>query len=111
MKIEFFCTDQVPHCCPFIWWQAPIPVCQGSFPVLKYNGQTPVLANCLRCQLKFVTPAKMMADRYAAQEYLQKKYDEHRCAQNVRGLLRSERLKKKGPQPAAAASLPPLSSQ
>ena len=49
------------------------------FSVLKFSGQTPVLASCLRCQLKFLTPTKMMADPYAASEYLRKKYEEHHC--------------------------------
>jgi len=51
-----------------------------GFSVLKYSEKTPVLAACTRCQLKFLTPSKMMKDWEAASEYLLGKYNDHRCA-------------------------------
>lgn len=51
-----------------------------GFSVLRYREQTPVLAACTRCQLKFLTPAGMMGDWQAAIDYLRKKYSDHRCA-------------------------------
>jgi hypothetical protein len=51
----------------------------AGFLVLKYKGETPVLATCLRCQLKFLTPAEMMGDFMGASEYLSKKYKDHHC--------------------------------
>jgi hypothetical protein len=50
-----------------------------GFSVLKYRENTPVLAVCTRCQLKFLTPAGMMKDWQAASDYLWKKYSDHRC--------------------------------
>jgi len=51
-----------------------------AFSILKYRGQTPVLAACVRCELKFFTPSEIMKDSDAAVEYLWKKYVDHRCA-------------------------------
>jgi len=50
-----------------------------GFSVLKYKENTPVLAVCARCQLKFLTPSGMM-NRETAGDYLWKKYITHRCA-------------------------------
>ena len=52
---------------------------ETGFSILKYYGPTPVLAVCVKCQLKFFTPAQMMKDWDAAEEYLWKKYKSHRC--------------------------------
>jgi len=51
-----------------------------GFAVLRYREKTPVLAACTFCQLKFLTPAGMMNDPVAADEYLWRKYISHRCA-------------------------------
>jgi hypothetical protein len=51
-----------------------------GFRVLKCRGQTPVLAGCARCQLKFLTPPGMTDDQQAAADYLWNKYITHHCA-------------------------------
>jgi len=60
-----------------------IVVNDTGFSILKYRGQSAVLAVCLRCHLKFFTPSKLMEDGIAAEEYLRKKYDEHSCPAEV----------------------------
>jgi len=51
-----------------------------AFSILKYRRQTPVLAACVRCELKFFTPSEIMKDSHAAVLYLRKKYVDHCCA-------------------------------
>ena len=51
-----------------------------AFSILRYRGQTPVLAACDRCELKFFTPSEIMKDSDAAFRYLLMKYMHHRCA-------------------------------
>ena len=51
-----------------------------AFSILRYRGQTPVLAACDRCELKFFTPSEIMKDSEAAFRYLLIKYVDHRCS-------------------------------
>ena len=51
-----------------------------GFSILKYRGQTPILAVCVRCDLKFFTPSEVMKDDEAAGQYLLMKFLGHRCA-------------------------------
>jgi hypothetical protein len=44
-----------------------------SFRILKWRDRTPLLAECDRCQLKFITPAPMLRDDPQAVEYLPKR--------------------------------------
>jgi hypothetical protein len=75
----FHMRARMGHCRGIIPMSDSGPMLEIGFSVLKYKGQTPVLACCSRCQLKFLTPTKMMDDSYAAHEYLCKKYDSHHC--------------------------------
>ena len=50
-----------------------------GFSVLKYQGDTPVLAVWAWCPLKFLTPAGMK-NWQTASDYLWNKYLTHRCA-------------------------------
>jgi hypothetical protein len=51
-----------------------------AFSILRYRGQTPDLAACVLCELKFFTPSEIMEDSDAAFRYLLMKYMHHRCA-------------------------------
>jgi hypothetical protein len=51
---------------------------ENGFTILKSHGKVPVLATCLRCQLKFLTPSGLK-DAESAVEYLRTKYDSHKC--------------------------------
>src|SRR5450755_2681058 len=46
---------------------------------LQYSGQTPWLAGCARCHLKFLTLGQLMAQPQAAADYLREKFARHTC--------------------------------
>ena len=52
---------------------------ETGFAILQYRGKVPVLAGCTRCQLKFFTPTKLMANSQTAKDYLWERYAAHRC--------------------------------
>jgi hypothetical protein len=52
---------------------------ESGFSILQYRGKIPALAVCTRCQLKFFTPPKLIADSEKAQDYLWGKYEAHQC--------------------------------
>jgi hypothetical protein len=61
------------------WQTSATVIDEIGFSVLKYKENTPILAVCARCQLKFLTPSGMK-DRETAGDYLWKKFITHRCA-------------------------------
>ena len=52
---------------------------ERSFVILTRVNEVPVLASCMKCQLRFFTPNKYFGDRVGATEYLLGKFDEHKC--------------------------------
>jgi hypothetical protein len=46
---------------------------------LQYAGETPSLAGCAKCHLKFFTPQELMKQPEAAAEYLREKFSLHTC--------------------------------
>ena len=50
-----------------------------SLSVFKRKGNTPILAGCSRCGLKFLTPENLLYNAEAARKYLLEKYNRHRC--------------------------------
>jgi hypothetical protein len=48
--------------------------------MLKLVDQTPVLAGCSGCNLKFFVPKGLMKDPFQANNYLLSKFDRHVCA-------------------------------
>jgi hypothetical protein len=69
----------------------PIPLTQSRLEVLmsamaekqlmmlKLVDQTPVLAGCSGCNLKFFVPKGLMKDPFQANNYLLSKFDRHVC--------------------------------
>ena len=47
--------------------------------MLKLVDQTPVLAGCSGCNLKFFVPQGLMKDPFQANNYLLSKFDRHVC--------------------------------
>ena len=47
--------------------------------MLKLVDQTPVLAGCSGCNLKFFVPKGLMKDPFQANNYLLSKFDRHVC--------------------------------
>jgi hypothetical protein len=47
--------------------------------MLKHVDQTPVLAGCTGCNLKFFVPRGLMKDPVHANNYLMSKFDRHVC--------------------------------
>lgn len=47
--------------------------------ILKHVDQTPVLAGCSGCKLKFFVPKGLMKDTFQANNYLLSKFDWHVC--------------------------------
>lgn len=52
---------------------------ERSFVILKHVNKTPSLAACSKCQRKFFTPNSYYNDRSGAEQYLQEKFNLHRC--------------------------------
>jgi hypothetical protein len=50
-----------------------------GFVVLRYAKDSPALACCELCQLKFFLPNDMLGDSERAIGYLQQKYLNHQC--------------------------------
>jgi len=50
---------------------------QQGFVVLKYNRETPILAKCVHCSLKFFAPDPLMHKPIQAKEYLLEKFWAH----------------------------------
>jgi len=47
--------------------------------LLKHVNQTPVMAKCSSCELKFFVPKGLVKDLNAARSYLLSKFDQHLC--------------------------------
>ncbi len=47
--------------------------------ILRHLNQTPVLAGCSSCELKFFVPNELMKDPNEARSYLLSKFDRHVC--------------------------------
>ncbi len=47
--------------------------------ILTYFGNTPTLARCQRCDLKFFTLTKMHKDPLGSAKYLEDKFHAHSC--------------------------------
>jgi hypothetical protein len=52
---------------------------QRELVILKYMGRTPFLASCKACHLKFFTPLELSGKTAEAQEYLQERFNNHKC--------------------------------
>ena len=47
--------------------------------ILRHLNQTPALAGCSNCELKFFVPNELMKDPNEARSYLLSKFDQHVC--------------------------------
>jgi hypothetical protein len=56
---------------------------ERAFVILKHVNKIPSLAACSKCQRKFFTPNSYYNDRIGAEQYLQEKFDLHRCEQET----------------------------
>ena len=50
-----------------------------GFVILERDFETPKLATCGRCQIKFFAPKQMSRQPISAEEYLWQKYLAHEC--------------------------------
>jgi hypothetical protein len=52
----------------------------ARFKILKWSHRTPLMAECAKCHLKFITPERMLkADPMDVKYYLRTKYAYHTC--------------------------------
>jgi len=51
--------------------------------ILKYMGNTPFLATCERCQLKFFTPRELGGKPVEGEQTLRNKFEMHKCIPDV----------------------------
>jgi len=51
----------------------------SGFVILKRERQTPSLAMCQRCKIKFFTPRALTNDPREAEEYLWGRFVNHKC--------------------------------
>jgi heterodisulfide reductase subunit B len=47
--------------------------------VVKWLGTTPAVAVCTACARNFNAPVDVLKSQPAAQDYLQKQFDQHKC--------------------------------
>ena len=47
--------------------------------ILKYERETPWLAECDHCHIKFFTPRDFSIDPLGAEKHLSNKFEEHEC--------------------------------
>jgi hypothetical protein len=53
---------------------------ESRFLILKHKGKIPAMASCAKCQCKFFTPSSTFErDSVGAEQYLESKFDLHRC--------------------------------
>ena len=52
---------------------------EKQLTLLKHVNQTPVMAKCSRCELKFFVPKRLIKDLNTARSYLLSKFDQHIC--------------------------------
>jgi hypothetical protein len=57
----------------------PYGMAERQLIILRHLDQTPVLAGCSSCELKFFSPSELMKDPNEARSYLLSKFDEHVC--------------------------------
>jgi len=57
---------------------------ERSFVILRYVDAVPSVAGCTKCPLKFFTLEPLHNDRIGAEQYLQDKFDAHRCREEVK---------------------------
>jgi hypothetical protein len=55
------------------------PMAEKQLIMLKLVHQTPVLAGCSGCNLKFFVPKALTKDPFQANNYLLSKFDRHVC--------------------------------
>jgi hypothetical protein len=51
----------------------------SDFVILKREGQTPSLAMCQRCKVKFFTPPELTDKRNEAEDFLWGRFFDHKC--------------------------------
>lgn len=51
----------------------------SDFVILKREHQTPSLAMCQRCKIKFFTPRELTDKRNEAENFLWGRFVEHKC--------------------------------
>ena len=64
-------------------YSSPMPG-ERSFVVLRYVNKVPTIGGCTKCPCKFFAPAIYKRDAPGAEHYLQNKFNEHRCAEEVK---------------------------
>ena len=52
---------------------------ETEFSILKVEKNTPMIAGCKACGVKFFTPTAMKGDPVCAKNYLLNKYEHHDC--------------------------------
>jgi len=58
---------------------------ERSFVIFRYVDAVPFVAGCTKCPCKFFAPTIYKRDALGAEHYLQNKFNEHRCAEEVKG--------------------------
>jgi hypothetical protein len=58
---------------------------ERSFIILRYVNKVPTIGGCTKCPCKFFAPTIYKRDVLGAEHYLQSKFNEHRCAEEVKG--------------------------
>jgi hypothetical protein len=53
---------------------------EPQFVILTLMGNTPSMATCARCQMKFFTPRELIGYPREAEEYMRDKFVDHQCA-------------------------------
>jgi hypothetical protein len=66
-----------------------------GFKILKWRSRTPLLAECERCHLKFITPERMLRDDpQDVEHYLREKHRYHDCdLRELTGVQSGKRIK------------------
>jgi len=55
---------------------------ERQLAILRYRNQTPSLATCERCHIKFFTPSELLARPAEAGDHLREKFASHTCKLN-----------------------------
>ncbi len=50
-----------------------------GFAIIKWERETPSLAMCQHCEIKFFTPRELSNDPIRAKEFLWGRFSSHRC--------------------------------
>ena len=54
-----------------------------GFRILQHVGDTPSMATCDFCELKFFVPRKFFSDPHIAERILRRMFDQHNCKTTV----------------------------